>query len=125
MPVNVTEYTIDGENWIPADDYGKLSEADRKKYSSYTFETEILSSYQVKIGGEETATYRFSNSGTNAQIDWTELPPTELPFKIANRAGTELPSTGGPGTTAIYLLGILLVMTGGLGLLTFKKRETL
>lgn len=42
-------------------------------------------------------------------------------FKVENKAGTELPETGGMGTTLIYTLGAILAV-GSLILLVVKKR---
>ena len=41
--------------------------------------------------------------------------------KILNQSGTELPSTGGMGTTIFYVLGSVLVL-GAVVLLVTKKR---
>lgn len=41
---------------------------------------------------------------------------------VPNSAGAVLPSTGGPGTDRIYLLGIMLTAFAGAGLLMRKKR---
>ena len=40
---------------------------------------------------------------------------------VVNKAGTELPSTGGMGTTVFYVLGAVLVL-GAVVLLVTKKR---
>ena len=40
---------------------------------------------------------------------------------VVNKAGTELPSTGGMGTTVFYVLGSVLVL-GAVVLLVTKKR---
>lgn len=44
-------------------------------------------------------------------------------LKITNSAGTELPNTGGAGTTLIYLLGIILICAGGAGLVMIRRRR--
>ena len=44
-------------------------------------------------------------------------------YRIINNPGVELPSTGGPGTTLIYLLGIMLACIGGTGLMMKKRRK--
>ncbi len=44
-------------------------------------------------------------------------------IKIMNTAGYELPSTGGPGTSLIYLLGIMLTGLAGTGLVMRKRRK--
>ena len=45
--------------------------------------------------------------------------------KITNSAGVELPSIGGPGTSLIYLLGILLTVSAGAGLMMRKRHKML
>ena len=45
----------------------------------------------------------------------------EHPFPFTNTKGTELPSTGGIGTTIFYTLGTILVLGAGV-LLVVKRR---
>lgn len=55
-------------------------------------------------------------NGTNVTADgnlWA--------FNVVNNAGTELPSTGGMGTTIFYVLGGVL-MAGAFVLLVVRKR---
>ena len=40
-----------------------------------------------------------------------------------NNAGAELPSTGGPGTSTIYLSGLMLAGLAGAGLLPGRRRN--
>ncbi len=42
-------------------------------------------------------------------------------FNVENNSGTELPSTGGTGTTIFYILGSLLVVVAGVVLVTRKR----
>ena len=42
---------------------------------------------------------------------------------VTNNAGFELPSTGGPGTSLIYLLGIMLTGIAGANLMMRKSRN--
>ena len=44
-------------------------------------------------------------------------------LKIQNTAGLELPYTGGPGTSMIYLLGIILISVAGAGYLMKRRRR--
>jgi len=47
-----------------------------------------------------------------------------IAFEVENEPGAELPSTGGPGTTLLYLLGILLTGLAGAGLvMSMEKRR--
>ncbi len=117
----ITEYTTDGVNWISAEDYGKLDAEAKKAYKSYTYKAETLDKYEVKIDGQSTATYHFENKGIESEIKWTEEPPVEKPFEIKNTKGTELPSTGGMGTTLFYVVGTLLVL--GAGVVLVSKRR--
>ena len=119
--VELTEYTKDGVTWISAEDYEKLDATAKEGYKSYTYKTNVLKDYTVKVNGETTATYKFKNSGNEAVIDWTEQPPVEKPFQIVNNQGTELPSTGGIGTTLFYIFGGVLVAVAGVLLVTRRR----
>ena len=44
-------------------------------------------------------------------------------FGVENNPGVALPSTGGLGTTVIYLLGIMLTGIAGAGLVMRRKRK--
>ena len=55
-------------------------------------------------------------------------PPGTVPdsvnvFTIPNTPGAALPNTGGPGTTTLYLLGIMLTAFAGAGLVMRKRRR--
>ena len=45
----------------------------------------------------------------------------ENQIKVLNQSGTELPSTGGMGTTVFYVLGSILVLAAGVLLVTKKR----
>ncbi len=57
----------------------------------------------------------------NGTSEETTVSENVVPLVVVNRAGTELPSTGGMGTTLFYALGGVLV-TGAAILLVVKKR---
>ena len=79
-----------------------------------------LKSYTIKIDNKATSTY-------TATTDAEEVTTYEAPasgndsFPINNKKGTELPSTGGIGTTIFYLVGSLLAV-GAVILLVTKRR---
>ena len=54
-------------------------------------------------------------------INTTERFKTEV--DVENKSGTILPSTGGMGTTVIYIVGALLVLISGVVLLTKKRAD--
>ena len=88
-----------------------------------TYETDILKSYTVTIDGKETAKYTFTNNKEphSTQIQWEEAELIEHPFPFDNTKGTELPSTGGVGTTMFYVIGSVLVL--GAAVLLISKRR--
>ena len=50
-----------------------------------------------------------------------DVPQGSLTIDIENLTGLELPSTGGIGTTIFYIIGGVLVLTGGVLFITRKK----
>ena len=111
--VSVTEYFKDG-TWSSTNSEGA---------KAATYETEVLKSYTVKVDNEETATYTFANSkSTNSnEIQWETVEAVEHPFDLPNVQGTELPSTGGMGTTLLYVGGSILVLAAVILLVTKRR----
>jgi hypothetical protein len=78
----------------------------------------------IKIeSGEDGITLTASINGTAIQYPKLEKDHTTgaWTLKVTNTIGYELPSTGGPGTSLLYLLGILLTGLAGAGLM-MKRR---
>ena len=74
---------------------------------------------------------RLTDEEGNPLNDQSKLSSNDVDGKtiytisITNIPGAALPYTGGPGTTALYLLGFTLTGLAGTGLVTRKKqRET-
>lgn len=67
-----------------------------------------------KLSGPVTVV--IDNDG-NVTVDGTEANPV----KVENKTGTVLPSTGGAGTTMIYLIGGALVLGSGVVLVTKRR----
>lgn len=65
----------------------------------------------VEISDEGVVTYKLSSATGNGQNT----------IEVQNSTGSELPSTGGMGTTVIYTLGILLVLGAGV-ILVVRRR---
>ncbi len=91
-----------------------------------TYDTDILKSYSVTIDGQPTATYTFTNEATanSTDIKWETAELVEKPFQLTNTKGTELPSTGGIGTTIFYTLGTILVLGAGVLLVVKRRMES-
>ena len=61
--------------------------------------------------------------GATTNADGSTSSYTTVVAKINNQSGTELPSTGGMGTTVFYVVGGILVV-GAVVLLVARKRMT-
>lgn len=57
-------------------------------------------------------------------VEVTVLATNALTVEVPNASGTELPSTGGMGTTIFYVLGSVLVLGAGVLLVTKKRMST-
>jgi fimbrial isopeptide formation D2 family protein/LPXTG-motif cell wall-anchored protein len=71
-----------------------------------------------------TITYKMGENGTEQTLTSTEANANLFELDIENKAGTELPSTGGVGTTMFYVVGAILVIGAGV-LLVSRKRMNL
>jgi LPXTG-motif cell wall-anchored protein len=58
---------------------------------------------------------------TETDVDASQLTPYEV--KVENHQGTELPSTGGIGTTIFYVVGAILVLGAGVVLITRRRMD--
>ena len=64
----------------------------------------------------------FTVSDTDKTTGWTlSADGSEYSIQIENKSGTELPSTGGMGTTLFYVVGTLLVLGAGVVLVSKRK----
>lgn len=75
----------------------------------------------VVITFNEDGTTKWSTSSTSTAYDATE---GIFKIEIVNQTGSELPSTGGIGTTIFYVLGALLVVGAGVLLVTRRRMKT-
>ena len=95
---------------VTTDDNGKASFDGLANGTYYLVETKAPAGYNQLTEAKEVTV----NGGTTE----TALTVTE---KVANQAGTLLPSTGGMGTTIFYVLGAVLVVGAGVLLVTKKR----
>ena len=115
----ITEYTTNGTDWISETEYNALS--DKTGYKSYTYTVKTLDSYKITIDDVDASSYTFVNNGVEPEIKWTETPPVELPHQFVNTQGLQLPSTGGMGTTILYVGGSILVILAAILLITKRR----
>lgn len=76
--------------------------------------------YPDKVIGMQGTGYMLIKNSENYS-DITDKSTTVL--RVWNNPGVSLPSTGGPGTNLIYLLGILLTGIAGTGLVMRRRRR--
>lgn len=101
---------------ITTDATGKFTIKGLDADTYYLTETKAPAGYN-KLAGAVTITI-----GENGVVNATaEAPQGVDEVKILNQSGTELPSTGGMGTTLFYVLGSVLVV-GAVVLLVTRKR---
>lgn len=96
---------------VVTDNYGAASFDGLANGDYYLVETKAPDGYN-----QLTEPHKVTVAGSST--DTTKLTAIA---KVANSTGTELPSTGGMGTTVFYVLGFALVM-GAVVLLVTKKR---
>lgn len=100
--LNVGTYYLE-ETEAPAG-YNKLTEP---------IEVEITATTSV-TSGSETVQYKNLNESSYT-------PATDATVKVLNKAGTQLPSTGGIGTTLFYVIGGVLMAVAAVLLVTKKR----
>ena len=116
----ITEYW-NGTGWLTAEQYAALDADGKAACEACTYSTDILTSYDVKIDGETTSTYHFTNDGKSTDIEFIDEGTIELPSPFTNTKGTQLPSTGGMGTTILYVGGSILVILAAILLITKRR----
>lgn len=102
---------------ITTDSTGKFSISGLDGDTYYLTETKAPAGYN-KLTSAITVTI----SSTNGEVSYTygsDSGKGEIP--VVNNTGTELPSTGGMGTTIFYILGSVLVLAAVVLLVTKKR----
>ena len=94
------------------------------KYDSY----KVLKDYTVAVYDNAdtstplgSSTFNITNSGEKQEKTATAASETDQSTKISNTKGTELPSTGGMGTTILYVGGSILVILAAILLITKRR----
>ena len=78
---------------------------------------------QVKLVEKDEAGGWVASNG-DAKLAFSAANETDpATVKVGNDAGYELPSTGGPGTNLLYLLGSMLIMLAGAGFILLGRKK--
>ena len=91
-----------------------------------TYKVNTLDSYKITVDGDDvtTSTYTINYEGTTTTATPSSASASDTTNKIKNVQGTELPATGGMGTTLFYIIGSILVIGAGI-VLVAKKRMSM
>ena len=129
--------TLDGKSEFTSNEQGLLYEGMIPTGTYYLDETNTPAGYNSTPG-----MYVLTVTNTGVTLNCTETigtpdlndwitsetdnvtGVTTYTIAIRNTTGYELPSTGGPGTRPIYILGVLLTGLAGIGLVMRKRRKT-
>jgi fimbrial isopeptide formation D2 family protein/LPXTG-motif cell wall-anchored protein len=133
--------TIDEDNtvteyWDPQTEQYFAKQNQAATYIPVTYKVPLLQSYKVLVNGVETANYIMTNEKPNegdtvvgaggaisSDLEGTAAENAAA-GKILNVQGSELPSTGGIGTTIFYILGAILVLGAGVLLVTRRRMRS-
>ena len=84
-----------------------------------------LTAAYAESGGTKTATVTADGASvTNGTVTLSADQNTNQPLataQVINESGSELPSTGGIGTTIFYIVGAILVLGAGILLVTRRR----
>ena len=108
---------------VESDDQGYATFKGLQAGDYYLYETEAPKGFNkltkpIRIVIQETGLLYFGKLGDTPQL----VRPYQ-PVKIENKTGTVLPSTGGVGTTMMYIMGAMLLIGSGVLLITKKNMK--
>ena len=92
-------------------------------YNSIEDKTFTISAKHDENSDDPKLTELTGNPASGSVIDFGVIMPEkgELSTDVENNKGSVLPSTGGAGRVAIYVIGAILVLGGGIVLVTKKR----
>ena len=92
-------------------------------YNSIEDKTFTISAKHDENKDNPELTALTGDPASGSVIDFGVIMPEkgELPTDVVNNKGSVLPSTGGAGRVAIYVIGAILVLGGGIVLVTKKR----
>ena len=119
----VKEYTVDADNPASTFEFTGLDDGTYKLTETVTpagYNT--VDPISFEITASDNGTVITGLDGDNNTITFTKnLEAGSLSANVVNKAGSILPSTGGMGTTLLYIIGAILVV--GAGVLLVARRR--
>ena len=122
-PASITWYTLaEGETLAQAITAGKVTEYTSDATGAVTAFTGLKDGTYTLVESTTPAGYNTApdSNFTIAGNDYTTTN-LEQSTTVVNESGTELPSTGGIGTTIFYIIGAILVIGAGVVLVTRRR----
>lgn len=104
-----------GNTTLTTDKQGKINIAGLDADTYYLRETKALDGYNILNTDAEVKIQPTADSKDKT------LTLTPVTAKVENKSGSELPSTGGMGTTLLYVVGGILVVGAGVGLVVRRR----
>lgn len=126
-------YTVATAEQIANDTVSKTTVIDMSNLSSATFnglkngsyylqEIKAPDGYNLLSDRVEVKVKNYNNPEDNTSGEIAEVSATNI--TVRNFTGTELPSTGGIGTTIFYLIGAILVIGAGVVFVTRRRMHS-
>lgn len=122
--VNIPDADTDGNiTWptnttLTTDKDGKIEISGLDADTYYLYEIEAPEGYNILADAENNIKVEITPTTNN---DGKSMSLTAVLTKVNNNTGTELPSTGGMGTTLFYVIGGILVVAAVVLLITKKR----
>lgn len=107
--------SVDAGTILTTDANGKIKVEGLDSDTYYLREVETLAGYN-KLSGDVAFEITGATEGESDKLTYTTVV-----VKVNNQSGTELPSTGGMGTTIFYVIGGILVLGAAVLLVTRKR----
>ena len=116
----VTTFTFSG---LDDGDY-KLSEITTPNGYNTIDDVEFTVTAEHDVESDSPALTKLSGDATTGSLEFTSSTSAgSLTTDVVNKKGSVLPSTGGMGTTILYVVGTILVLAAGILLVTKKRMD--
>lgn len=117
---DTTTFTFSG---LDDGDY-KLSETTTPNGYNTISDVEFTVTADHDIESDSPALNSLSGVVTTGELTFTpSITDDSLTTDVVNKKGSVLPSTGGMGTTILYVVGTVLVLAAGILLVTKKRMD--